>query len=418
MGLGGVAVMGGLRTAALGSDEWGKRGNLADLCDPNQRSRPRALILHGAAVILTQNKGQSANKIEATAMHDHDMHVGSPLAVVICTYCSADVILECLDSLHATAGAAVHVAICDNGSTDDTVAVVRDWATRHDVTLGHAKAGDQASLDTDLSWLTVITSDLNLGFSGGVNFGLHWFLTRTEIDLFWVLNPDSAVEPGTAAAYADCAAQAGPFALMGGRTCYLAAPGYVQSDGGRVRSGTGGVCMNVNQGLLPQDATPPAALTLQFVSGANLVASRQFLETVGLMREDYFLYYEEVDWAFRRGNLPLITCPEAVVHHHGGTVIGSGAVDRRPSAFANYFNFRNRMLFVARFAWYMLPVTYAISMAQLVKMALKGGVSEALSGMRGVHYLPPPRSVADRIAPEVAGLAFGRWGRNHTRKMR
>ena len=349
--------------------------------------------------------------IEATAMRDHDMHAGSPLAVVICTFCSADVIEACLDSLYATTGATLHVAICDNASTDDTVAVVTDWAARHGITLGQAKAGEQAGVEPDLPWLTVITSDRNLGFAGGVNFGLHWFLTRTEIDLFWVLNPDSTVEPGTAAAYAACAAKAGPFALMGGRTRYVAAPGYIQSDGGRVRSGTGGVCKNVNQGLLPDEATPPRPESLQFLSGANLVASRGFLETVGLMREDYFLYYEEVDWAYRRGDLPLITCPQAVVHHHGGTVIGSGAVDRRPSAFANYFNFRNRMRFVARFAWYMLPVTYAISMAQLIKMALKGGGSAAISGMRGLHHLPPPKTVADRVAPEVAALAFGRWGR-------
>lgn len=349
--------------------------------------------------------------IETGPMQDHDTSAGSPLAVVICTFCSADVITACLDSLRATRGAAVRVAVCDNGSTDDTLAVVADWAAQNDVTLGHAKAGDQTSTEPDLPWLTLITSDRNLGFAGGVNFGLHWFLTRVEIDLFWVLNPDSQVEAGTAAAYAACAANAGPFALMGGRTRYLAAPGYIQSDGGRVRTGTGGVCMNVNQGLLPSEATPPASETLHFLSGANLVASRLFVETVGLMREDYFLYYEEIDWAFRRGALPLITCPEAVVHHHGGTVIGSGAVDRRPSAFANYFNYRNRMRFVARFAWYMLPVTYALSMAQLIKLALKGGVSEAVSGMRGLHALRPPADVAARIDPNVADLAFGRGKR-------
>ena len=272
-----------------------------------------------------------------------------PIAVVICTYGAADVITDCLDSLMATRGVRLRVAICDNVSPDDTVAVVTDWATKHGIDVTHAHAGDQA--DADPAWLSIVQSPSNLGFAGGVNAGLTWFMSRPEIDLFWVLNPDSMVRPDTAAAYVARAGEVGTFGLMGGRTQFAESPGLIQSDGGRVRHWTGGVCLNVNNGMMPETAVPPDANSLDFLSGANLVASRAFLETVGLMKEDYFLYYEEVDWAYRRGDLPLVTCPDAVVHHHGGTAIGSSVMGRPASAFANYFIYRNRMRFVARFAW-------------------------------------------------------------------
>src|SRR6056297_480268 len=321
------------------------------------------------------------------------------ISVIIVTYCSANVIEACLDSLIATTDVTLRVVVCDNASPDGSASLVADWANHCGVSFVEAKAGAQAPTEGDLPWLTLLRVPHNMGFAGGVNTGLTWFLSRAEIGLFWILNPDSVVEPETAAAYVHSAKVAGPFALMGGRTRYLESPGYIQSDGGRIRRWTGGVCYNVNQGLLPTEAKPPPAGSLDFLSGANMVASRTFVERVGLLREDYFLYYEEVDWAYRRGTLPLLTCPEAVVHHHGGTAIGSGSVNRLGSAFANYFNFRNRLRFVARFAWPVLPVTYAFSILQIAKMALTGGGRQAVGALRGLHQLSPPREVADRIAP-------------------
>lgn len=345
-------------------------------------------------------------------MQQTQMQGTQTVAVVICTYCASDVIEACLDSLAATTGARLHVAVCDNASPDDTVAVVTDWALRHGVTMGHAHAGDSSVGDIGtkdaLPWLTLVQAPSNLGFAGGVNAGLTWFLSRPEIDLFWVLNPDSLVRPDTAAAYVARANAVGAFGLMGGRTQFVEAPGLIQSDGGRVRHWTGGVCLNVNNGVMPDAATLPAADSLDFLSGANVVASRAFLQAVGLMKEDYFLYYEEVDWAYRRGNLPLVTCPDAVVYHHGGTAIGSSVLGRPASAFANYFIFRNRMRFVARFAWAKLPVAYAVSLAQIAKMVWRGGRSEAISALRGLHGLQPPLAVQNRVAPDARARAFGR----------
>ena len=40
------------------------------------------------------------------------------------------------------------------------------------------------------------------------------------------------------------------------------------------------------------------------------------------MREDYFLYYEEVDWAMRRGSRPLRYCEGLRIYHRAGTAIG------------------------------------------------------------------------------------------------
>ena len=53
-----------------------------------------------------------------------------PIGVVVVAFNSAGVILGCVESLLAQEGGAPAVIVVDNASTDDTVAVLRDWASR------------------------------------------------------------------------------------------------------------------------------------------------------------------------------------------------------------------------------------------------------------------------------------------------
>lgn len=326
------------------------------------------------------------------------------IGVVIVSYASSDVIKDCLNSLIASEYSKLKIVVCDNASPDDTPELIERWAR---------DAGEDFNLatpDTMTNYgsekITLIRSPLNSGYAGGVNLGIKYLLQDIDVDLFWVLNPDCVVEPTTASAFAKHAENAPHFSLMGSRVRYLDGEKTIQSDGGVVNLWTG-VCSNTHQG---QPASTPArqnADGLQFISGANMVASRAFIETVGLMSEIYFLYYEEVDWAMRRGDLPLAWCEDATVYHHGGTVIGTGAHNRAPSGFANYFNFRNRMKFMARFRKAALPVSYIYTTLKIIKVLLKDGREQAIAGWRGLNFMHPPKPVCDRIDSKAQEIAFG-----------
>ncbi len=319
--------------------------------------------------------------------------------ICIVTFGSEDVIGACLEGLRRSEDQKFKVVIIDNASTDSTCGRVLTKAadagwSHSDIALQPDASGATAGAKKKL---TLLRSSRNLGYAGGVNRGLEALMTEADIRWFWVLNPDSEPMPSTIADYRHEAEAAGEFALMGGRTLYYEAPNAIQSDGGRVHPWTG-ICSNVNQGRLPQKVNPPAASAIDFISGANVVASRLFLERVGLMREDYFLFYEEVDWAKRRGNMPLVFCAEAVVLHHGGTAIGSGSINRRASGFANYFNYRNRLRFVWRFTPYAAPAAYFYSSAKIVHLLLLGAWREAVGAFRGLNQLQPPSEVYQRIS--------------------
>lgn len=340
-----------------------------------------------------------------SAMHEETGETGEAIGVVVVTYGSDDVIDECLDGLFASEGARLRVVVADNASPDDTLARVRAWAAGRGIAFAERETGGQGDVP-DVP-LLLLRSSRNLGFGGGVNLGLEALLADPRIGLFWLVNPDCVVTPGAAAAYLRAARRAGPFGLMGGRTVYREPPNHIQSDGGLVNLWTG-VCHNVNRGRLPAEAEVPDPATLDFIVGANVVVSRAFIERAGLMPEDYFLYFEEVDWALRRGDLPLVVCPEALVHHQGGTAIGTGSVTRRPSAFANYFNYRSRMRFVRRYRWPALPVAYGYALAKAAQLALRGAWDEAGGIVRALNGLAPPAEVRVRLSPEAGARVLRR----------
>ncbi|MFN6951110.1 MAG: glycosyltransferase [Albidovulum sp.] len=329
-----------------------------------------------------------------------------PIGVVVVAFNSADVILGCVESLLAQEGGTPAVIVVDNASTDDTVAVLQRWAAARGVDLREFASADRPSR-AESGTVTLVHSGANRGFAGGVNVGLAMLAAMPDVLHFWVLNPDAFADPGACVAILRQAARTPGYALMGGRVCYADPPHRVQIDGGLVSLWTG-VSGNVNLGRPAADAPLPKGEDLDFITGASMVASRRFYEAVGPMREDYFLYYEEADWALRRGAMPLVVAEGFVVFHHAGTSIGSPTLERLASPFSFWFKYHSRMLFVRRFNPIGLPVAMAYATAKAMQLLLKGAVPQASALLRAVWGLGAPRSVRERLSPEAQRIAFGR----------
>ena len=274
------------------------------------------------------------------------------LGVVIVCYNSADEVMACVDSLIAGDAARLAITIVDNNSPDGSGIRLREW-------LGQRGLG-----------VTLIDSGRNGGYAFGVNAGLRHLLSDRDIDAFWILNPDMTVPAHSIEALTEYLATAPAFSLLGGRVIYADGTGRIQTDGGLVNRWTG-ITHNINLGGT-LSVQPPLATTLQFIMGGNMVASRTFIERVGLMREDYFLYYEEVDWALRRpDDLPLAICPQLVVHHAAGTAIGSATLERGATRAAQFWKHRSRLMFLWRFNPAALPVAILWSLAKSAQLAVK-----------------------------------------------
>lgn len=348
------------------------------------------------------------------------------IGVVIVTYDCRDVILDCLATLFArTDEADFRVVVVDNRSTDGTADLVRDWALgaaawsppgdlpfavpeRARPAFAEVSATDGArdgnSARETPAALELIRSAVNTGFAGGVNQGLRRLAADPRVDAFWLLNPDAVVPRGTVAAFAGSIARDPDFGLLGGRVCFLAEGTPIQSDGGRVDLRFGRT-FNIHAGR-PADTTPedPPG-EVDYVMGGCLIASRRFYEQAGPMEERYFLFYEEVDWAFRRGALPLRLELGARVYHRAGATTGSVSAKRAlASPFSIYFSYRARALFIRAHAARNLPLVQAFALAKGAQLALSGEGRRAAACLRGAFGLGPPREVRTRLSPEALAL--------------
>jgi GT2 family glycosyltransferase len=84
---------------------------------------------------------------------------------------------------------------------------------------------------------------------------------------------------------------------------------------------------------------------LAYVCGASMLVSRSYIREIGLMEEDYFLYYEDADWSMRGAGLfRLGFAPRSHVFHKSGA--NSSKVVAEITA---HYYYRNRLRFVRRF---------------------------------------------------------------------
>ena len=98
---------------------------------------------------------------------------------------------------------------------------------------------------------------------------------------------------------------------------------------------------------------------MNYVVGASMLVSKEFLEDVGLMCEDYFLYFEETDWAMRaRGRYSLVYAIGSIVYHKVGASIGTRSNPARKSVLCDFHSVRNRLFFTYRFYPLALPTVY------------------------------------------------------------
>jgi GT2 family glycosyltransferase len=85
------------------------------------------------------------------------------------------------------------------------------------------------------------------------------------------------------------------------------------------------------------------AADVDFLPGACILVRNNSLGKIGLMSEEYFLAYEETDWAIqaRKASFRVVACPKSVLFHKVG-------VSSRFTPELTYNSFRNRFLFLRR----------------------------------------------------------------------
>ncbi len=231
------------------------------------------------------------------------------LGIVIVNYNTRDLLRRCLETVFASEGVSFRLCVVDNASTDGSAAMVaRDFPQVH-----------------------LIANEENLGYPAANNQGLRAMGfergQRGEARYALLLNPDTELPPDALAkmtAFLDAHPEAGiagprlvrPDGLLD-LACRRAFPSpevsfYRLTGLSRLfpRSRRFG---RYNLTYLPEDETAE----VDSVVGAYMQVRAEAIEQVGLLDESFFMYGEDLDWAFRvkAAGWKVYYYPEVTVLH-------------------------------------------------------------------------------------------------------
>lgn len=307
--------------------------------------------------------------------------------------------IECLESVQRLAYPNYRIVVVDNGSSDGSTDRIKAWAagqlsveskffgcdpstkpvgwTEYDRADG--EAGGRRELEAGSEGLppnrqmVIIQTGANLGFAGGNNVGLRYALAKGNFGYVWLLNNDTVVERDSLTQMVRRMQEKPDAGMCGSTLVYYHEPEKVQALGGSTYNkwlGHGRAIL-VPSGVGPskpvnpfQPASQPmdaerVERELACIVGASMLVSKSFLHDVGLMSEDFFLYFEDIDWAMRaRGRYALAYAPESIVYHKVGASIGSSSRPKEKSSTADYYGMKNRLVITRKHFPWALPTVY------------------------------------------------------------
>jgi len=235
--------------------------------------------------------------------------------IVTVNYKTAPLVEELIHSLKSeiTNLGTTHMVIVDNASNDNSIEYINDYIDKNNI-----------------SWITVIQNPSNSGYAAGNNLGINSIIER-DIDFktAWFLNPDTKVRKNAGVELINHIKHNNSH-IVGSRlededgtpqSSHFNFPGIITqiSDGLRL-----GIFDKVFKNKL---ITKPISNNIEqadWLSGASFMVTKQYIDTVGLMDDEYFLYFEELDYCLQgaRNNMPCWHVPTSRVYHAVGAATG------------------------------------------------------------------------------------------------
>lgn len=238
------------------------------------------------------------------------------LAIVIVNYNVCDLLRDCLKSVYASTGLSFEVCVVDNASPDDSAAMVaREFPHAH-----------------------LIRNTENMGYAAANNLGLRYFgfsdqpaaspdHQAASPRYALLLNPDTIVPPGAFAEMIQLMDDHPAFGVSG--------PKLVRLDGTldlACRRGFPSVEVSFWRltklsKIFPRSRRfgrynmtyldPDQPAEIDSVVGAFMLVRREAIEQAGLLDEIFWMYGEDLDWAYRikQRGWQVYYYPHVVVTH-------------------------------------------------------------------------------------------------------
>lgn len=291
--------------------------------------------------------------------------MSTPLTyIVVLTWNGWNDTEQCLRSLAPCVAGGTRVLVVDNGSGDGTPDRIRRL----------------------FPGFELIENGRNLGYAGGNNVGIRYALGKGAAHVI-LLNNDTVVDRGFARELRAVAERDPRIGMATSKIYFHDRPEVLWFAGGSFSTWTG---RTTHAGYGRQDRGQfDRVEDIGRPCGCSLLVTRRFVDDVGLMDEDLFLYGEEIDWVLRgrRKEYRCVLAPRSKVWHRISAGTGGPSGGR-----TYYYAVRNTLRNLDRHAPFRFALLNRIRLALVVsvfaaslltmRMDKREGLSNILAGAR------------------------------------
>jgi len=232
-----------------------------------------------------------------------------PVSAIIVSFNTRELTRKALLSLRRSDAQPAQIIVVDNDSSDDSMQMIK----------------------AEFPEVILIESKENLGFAKANNLAIKEAADQPYI---WLLNSDAEAGKNTLGELHEYMRYNNDVGALSPQLVYP--DGKLQSFGGFFPS-----CLNVFLYLLPlsyllpkqtkrklktlaiyPQLIPERGIELDYATGAALFLRKKALDQVGLLGEDYFMYFEETDlcWRLKKSGWKVMAInTEPVTHVYGGS---------------------------------------------------------------------------------------------------
>lgn len=239
------------------------------------------------------------------------------VSVIMINFNSYEYTLDCIWSFKSSLYKNFEIIVIDNASLEDS-----------------SKEFQKLTFPYPVKW---IRTEKNLGFAGANNVGIE---NATGEFLFFI-NNDTEITPSLLTQLIEIMQTDPSIGLLSPKILFFGtniiqyagySPLSAFMKNHAIRYGT------------EDSAHLTGIVQTHYAHGAAMITTRSVVEQCGKMPEQYFLYYEELDWSetIKSHGYNIFVHLDAIIYHKESQSIG------KASPLKLYYNTRNRVLFARR----------------------------------------------------------------------
>ena len=300
--------------------------------------------------------------------------------ILILNYKRWQDVVECLDAVFRSSYKDFSAIVIDNDSQNDSLHYLRNWADgvntlqwKVEKPIAYKYLQDHeinASTYFDPSTqLFFVQNEKNVGFAAGNNVVLQSLIK--EDAYVWLLNPDIVIEENTLSELVAFANTQPSRSIIGSVIkSYTDRDEILLYGGAKINFSSATVSLIENENKISD---------IDFICGGSLFTHSTHFRELGLLPQDYFLFWEEADWCYQaqQKGYKMLVCRTAISYDKISTSIGKGFL-------ADYYYTLNGLLFLRKYKKKKIGVASVFAILRFLKRIVTGKWSSAKGVFKGV----------------------------------